>query len=164
MTITKTPTQPTPTRGNNRATQRVLHAGEGASQPVLLDIITTKYSDDIANLEVFEVAGPEGSGPPPHAHPWSECFYVLDGVVDVWVDDEHARVEQGAFVQMPQGSTHHFAIVSKTARFLTITDGRGAGKFFADLATLGACAPDAEHLPAIVEIAKRNELTSPLFD
>ena len=73
-------------------------------------------------------------------------------------------VAKGAFVQMPQGSTHYFAVVSKTARFLTITDGRDAGRFFADLSTLGQCAPDAAHLPAIIDIAKRNHLTSPLFE
>ena len=143
---------------------RVLAPGAGEQRAVLLDTITTKYSDGIASLEVFEVEGPEGSGPLPHTHPWSECFYVLDGEVDVWVDDEHARVAKGAFVQMPQGSTHYFAVVSKTARFLTITDGRDAGRFFADLSTLGQCAPDAAHLPAIIDIAKRNHLTSPLFE
>jgi quercetin dioxygenase-like cupin family protein len=33
------------------------------------------------SYEIFFQAGPEGSGPPPHNHPWDEAFYVLRGEV-----------------------------------------------------------------------------------
>jgi quercetin dioxygenase-like cupin family protein len=31
--------------------------------------------------EIFLQRGPEGSGPPPHSHPWDESFYVVAGEV-----------------------------------------------------------------------------------
>jgi hypothetical protein len=27
--------------------------------------------------EIFLQRGPEGSGPPPHSHPWDESFFVM---------------------------------------------------------------------------------------
>jgi len=32
--------------------------------------------------------GPEGSGPPPHSHPWDESFFVVKGEIDFGIDDE----------------------------------------------------------------------------
>ena len=32
--------------------------------------------DQTGSYEVFHQGGPEGSGPPPHHHPWDEAFYV----------------------------------------------------------------------------------------
>ena len=32
--------------------------------------------------EVFLQRGPEGSGPPPHSHPWDESFFVVKGQID----------------------------------------------------------------------------------
>ena len=31
--------------------------------------------------EIFRQVGPEGSGPPPHTHPWDESFYVVRGEI-----------------------------------------------------------------------------------
>jgi len=33
------------------------------------------------SYEIFRQAGPEGSGPPPHFHPWDESFYVVKGEI-----------------------------------------------------------------------------------
>ena len=35
--------------------------------------------DRTGSYEVFHQIGPEGSGPPPHSHPWDEAFYVVAG-------------------------------------------------------------------------------------
>ena len=32
--------------------------------------------------EIFLQQGPEGSGPPPHAHPWDESFFVTKGEIE----------------------------------------------------------------------------------
>jgi len=34
-----------------------------------------------AGYEIFLQRGPEGSGPPPHTHPWDESFFVLKGEI-----------------------------------------------------------------------------------
>lgn len=47
--------------------------GEGIT--VLADGATT------GSYGIFRQAGPEGSGPPPHNHPWDEAFYVIAGQV-----------------------------------------------------------------------------------
>jgi quercetin dioxygenase-like cupin family protein len=38
------------------------------------------------SYEIFRQAGPEGSGPPPHSHPWDEAFYVIAGQITFGVD------------------------------------------------------------------------------
>ena len=55
-----------------------------------LRVSTTSHSTSWANrltvlasgtqtgsYELFRQVGPEGSGPPPHTHPWDESFYVI---------------------------------------------------------------------------------------
>jgi quercetin dioxygenase-like cupin family protein len=49
--------------------------------------------------ELFLQVGREGSGPPPHHHPWDEAFYVLRGEVTFGADGREATVGPGAFVR-----------------------------------------------------------------
>ena len=37
---------------------------------------------DTGSYEVTLQEGPEGTGPPPHEHPWDEAFFVLDGELE----------------------------------------------------------------------------------
>ena len=37
--------------------------------------------DQTGSYEVFHQEGAEGSGPPPHSHPWDEAFYIVRGEV-----------------------------------------------------------------------------------
>jgi quercetin dioxygenase-like cupin family protein len=115
-------------------------------------------------FELFEVDGPELSGPPPHAHPWSESYYVLDGEVAVDVDGTEYILDPGDSVTAAAGALHTYQIRSARARVVIATSGTAASKFFADLSSHVAPGhPTPETLPRIVEIAKRNGLTSPLF-
>ena len=70
------------------------------------------------NYEIFELEGPEGSGPPPHAHPWTEAYVVIDGEADVLVDGTHSRATPGCFIQVPAGTPHSYRITSKSAKFV----------------------------------------------
>jgi quercetin dioxygenase-like cupin family protein len=144
-------------------TSAIVDAGAGERLDVLTDVVTVKTGSPTGALEIFEVCGPAESGPPPHDHPWTEYFYVLEGEIDVAVGEEERRVGAGDLVHIPAGTTHAFAVASPTARFLAITEGDRAGRLFRELSTLGAVVPDEAHLPAIVTIAKRNGLRSPLF-
>lgn len=121
--------------------------------------------DTSGAYELFEITGPEGSGPPPHAHPWTETFYVLDGEVGIWTEAVGERLlRAGECATVEYMSTHTFRLASTSARVLSISDGIAAGRFFDDLHTnahVGAVTPD--NIAVVVEVAKRNGLTSPLF-
>jgi quercetin dioxygenase-like cupin family protein len=114
-------------------------------------------------FELFEVQGHLGSGPPPHAHPWLEAYFILDGQVLVELDGDQSLAEPGNSVVVPAGRVHRFEIASTTARFLVATSGDRASVFFRDLSQNAPGAPTPENLPGIVEVAKRNGLTSPIF-
>src|SRR3954468_17062114 len=59
---------------------------------------------ETGSYEIFRQAGPEGSGPPPHSHPWDEAFYVIDGQVAFGVDAEDELVAvTGTLVHVPGG-------------------------------------------------------------
>jgi quercetin dioxygenase-like cupin family protein len=115
-------------------------------------------------FEVFEVTGPRDSGPPPHAHEWFEAYYVLEGEIVVSQDGTDEVYGPGAFTTTPGGLTHTYRIASDTARFLVMTTGGRASQFFADIdANVPAGPPTPETLPTLIDVAKRNGLTSPLF-
>ena len=114
-------------------------------------------------FELFELEGDVGSGPPPHAHPWLETYLMLDGEVSVELGGERQQVGPGAVVVVPAGVVHRFEIASPTARFVIATSGGAASHFFRDLDATSPGAPTPETLPAMIEVAKRHGLTSPLF-
>ena len=59
--------------------------------------------------EIFLQAGPEGSGPVPHTHPWDESFYVTKGEVDFGIEDRAiVTAVPGTLVNIPAGTTHWF--------------------------------------------------------
>jgi quercetin dioxygenase-like cupin family protein len=71
----------------------------------------------VRRYEIFFQAGPEGSGPPPHNHPWDEAFYVIAGQISFGVDGEEDRhAPPGTLVHIPGGSTHWFGSVPAAAR------------------------------------------------
>ncbi len=55
--------------------------------------------------EVFLQNGIEGSGPPPHVHPWDESFYVVSGELDFGMGEERFVVTPGTLVHLPAGTT-----------------------------------------------------------
>ncbi len=117
-----------------------------------------------AEFEVFKLSGPKDSGPPPHAHPWREAYWALSGVTRVLIGDDEVSLEPGGFVSVPAGTLHTYCIASDTASFLVMTSGHRAGRFFADLDANVAPGPVDDHsLPTLIEVARRNGLSSPLF-
>jgi quercetin dioxygenase-like cupin family protein len=121
-------------------------------------------SDTDQAFEIFDVEGDEGSGPPPHAHPWTESFYVVEGELMVLVGDKQTHAGAGTSVLVPAGTVHTFQVASPQARFITTTSGDKASAFFRDLASTAPGVPTDETMPLVIEVAKRNGLTSPLFD
>jgi quercetin dioxygenase-like cupin family protein len=101
-------------------------------------------------FEVFELEGPRGSGPPPHVHPWTEAFLVIDGEADVWVEGQKSVVGPGSFYLIPEGKKHGYRIRTESARFVVITSPGGARDFFVDLdAETGGSCEDMTKVAAI---------------
>jgi quercetin dioxygenase-like cupin family protein len=125
------------------------------------DAVRPRLSGDA--FELFEVSGPVGSGPPPHAHGWDEGYLVLEGELVVGGDDGEHTLHAGDAVLVAAGSLHWYRIASPSTRLVVVTGGRLAGAFFADIDANAPGLPIGENLPRVIEVAKRNGLTSPLF-
>ena len=110
----------------------ILLKGEGHSLQVLADRIRILAGAEqtASKYEVFELSGLEGSGPPPHSHPWDEAYFMLEGEVEVVIAGQSHRATAGDFFLAPGDTVHCFRIVGESARFLVFTSGAGAGNFF----------------------------------
>lgn len=69
--------------------------------------------------------GPEGAGPPPHAHGWDESFYVISGQVACTVGDRDVQCTAGSFLHVPAGTVHAFRFGPGGGRMLEVA-GPGA--------------------------------------
>jgi len=108
-------------------------------------------------FEVFEVVAPAAPMAPPHVSPWSGVLYLLQGRITALVDGTSYDVEPGGIVVFPAGTPSTFAVVGDSARFLAVTSGDGAGRFFADFASsVPADQPVADSMAAILSVTKRH--------
>ncbi len=86
-------------------------------------------------IEIFDTRGPTDAGPPPHTHAWDEFYVVLDGELEVRLDDsEPQRLAKGGAVHIPAGTVHSYRNVNDDTHFLTIVTKGNADKFFHDVA------------------------------
>lgn len=98
--------------------------------------------------------GDEGTGPPPHRHPWDEAFFVIEGEVAFTVGEISSRAGAGTLVYVPAGTTHCFAYGPGGGRMLEVTGhGSTAAEMFSQF--------DAEMtgdagIPKAVEIFARH--------
>ena len=113
------------------------------------------------SYEIFRQTGPEGSGPPPHSHPWDEAFYVLEGSVVFGVDTVQDVVAvPGTLVHIPGGSVHWFRFGESGGAMVSMTSRAGAADFFAQVAR--EVAPVDPDLGTLVGIATAHGLNIPL--
>jgi len=138
------------------ARQLVIGAGEGARHQVVGDNmrVLAKAADTGGAFEVFEMTGPRDSGPPPHAHPWTESYSLIEGTVDVFIGDKTLSGQPGCFFQIPAGVFHSYRITSEVARVIIVTSPSGAADFFKEI--------DSEtDIERIVGICTRHGFTVP---
>lgn len=137
----------------------VLQPQQGTRLQVMQDTlrVLSRGAQTNTAYEMFELVGPLHSGPPPHSHPWSETYYVLDGLVEVLVGDETVQAVPGTCVTIPGGTIHTYRIGSDTARFLVTTSTTAASAFFEALHQALAQEPGA--LDEAVAIAARHQVT-----
>ena len=104
--------------------------------------------------EVFFQEGPDGSGPPPHSHPWDESFYVIRGDIEVGMDEKPMTARPGTLVHLPAGTVHWFRFGKGGGEMISIAgEGSKASTLFTDIdAEIPAGPPDIERLQ---NIAKR---------
>src|SRR5213596_4066629 len=69
-------------------------------------------------FEVFEMIAPRDSGPPRHAHPWSESYSIIEGSAEVHIGERTFAGHAGSFFQIPAGTFHSHRITSETARMI----------------------------------------------
>jgi len=94
--------------------------------------------------------GPEGSGPPPHTHPWDESFYVTKGRIDFGIGPEKMTALAGTLVHLPAGTVHWFRFGQGGGEMISMTSRLGASKLFADLAReIAPVNPDVGRLAAV---------------
>ncbi len=113
----------------------MLAPGQGTSLQVLADRIrvlaTTEQTN--GNYEIFELTGPQGSGPPLHLHAWDESYFMIEGTMDIRLGSESISAAPGSFILVPANTPHTFCISSASARFIVFTAKTGAHSFFSAL-------------------------------
>ena len=107
--------------------------------------------------EIFLQQGPEGSGPPPHNHPWDESFYVVRGEIEFGLDEEKRVGAQGTLVHIPAGTTHWFRFGKGGGEMISMTDRPGASRLFADLDR--EIVPERPDLEKLIEVGARHGAT-----
>jgi quercetin dioxygenase-like cupin family protein len=107
------------------------------------------------SYEIFFHAGPEGSGPPPHSHPWDEAFYILRGPVAFMLDGVDHIAESGTLVSVAGGTPHAFRYLDGGGEMLGLTSRPGAAEMFTEMDR--DLAPEAPDLAVLVAIAAAHE-------
>ena len=105
--------------------------------------------------EIFLQRGPEGSGPPPHSHPWDESFFVIKGEIAFGIGAESTTAAAGTLVHLPAGTVHWFRF-GKGGEMLSMTSRLGASKMFTDLAR--EVAPVNPDVAKLAEVGARHGL------
>ncbi|MGH3002955.1 MAG: cupin domain-containing protein [Gaiellaceae bacterium] len=98
------------------------------------------------SFALWEGVLPQNAAPPLHTHPQDETFYLLEGIVTVWVGrpdrepyarwlETHAQpCEVGEAIFVPGGTPHTFRVLSDTARMLFLSTPAGIEQFVHALA------------------------------
>ncbi len=113
-------------------------------------------SEQTGSYEIFLQVGPEGSGPPPHSHPWDESFYIIRGDITLGVDQNEVSGVPGTLVHVPAGTTHWFRFGKGGCEMISMTSREGASRLFADFDR--EISPDNPDLGKLIEIARRHGL------
>jgi len=81
---------------------------------------------------IMEAIVPPAGGPPPHIHHREqESFYVLEGMLDIKMNDRVVQAKTGDFVHIPRGTVHAFRNSgTESARLLLIFSPGGMERFF----------------------------------
>jgi len=118
---------------------------------------------DYSLFHVFIPAGPPG--PLPHRHRDSdEFFFVLEGRVEILLEDAWRPLEPGQFQHVPRGTFHTFRnVTNDAAQMLSGFVPSGFERFFRDFGH-SARLDDVEPLPVQDEEVQRLKATASEYD
>jgi hypothetical protein len=111
----------------------------------------------LARRPGFGEGQPEGSGPPPHSHPWDESFYVTKGEIGFGIGSETMTAPTGTLVHLPAGTMHWFRFGKGGGHMVSMTSRLGASRMFADMDR--EMSPDRPDLAKLSGIGARHGLT-----
>jgi len=103
--------------------------------------------------EIFLQSGREGSGPPPHNHPWDESFYVTKGEIAFGIEEKQMIARPGTLVHLPAGTTHWFRFGKGGGEMISMTSREAASRMFTDFDR--EISPDQPDLDKLAEIGAR---------
>ena len=118
------------------------------------------------HYSIFHVFVPVGPpGPLPHRHKHAdEFFFVIQGRVDVLLEDASHPLAPGQFLHVPRGTIHTFAnATTDAARMLSGFVPSGFERFFRDFGH-SARLDDVEPLPVQDEEIRRLNATASQYD
>lgn len=126
-----------------------LARGEGERSHLFDSLITVMVSKDESEGQFgfFSLEAPAGNEIPVHAHAADhETFYVVEGAVQVWIEDENGEVltrllEPGDFGYCPARFKHSFKVVSHAKMIGAVT--AGFERFFSE----AGVPTDSKELP-----------------
>jgi quercetin dioxygenase-like cupin family protein len=133
--------------------------GEGRSYPMFNGEHVAKVAvhDAEGTFEVFEMIAPAAPMAPPHISPWTGVLYLVEGRVTAVVGDTTYDVEPGGVVVFPAGTPSTFEVVGESARFVGVTSGDRAGRFFEDFAaSVPPDRPVEESIETILAVTQRH--------
>lgn len=133
--------------------------GEGQNYPMIDGDHVAKATvhDTEGAFEVFEVIAHAAPMAPPHVSPWTGVLFLLEGRITALVGGTTYAVEPGGVVVFPAGTPSSFEVVGESARFVAITSGDRAGRFFADFSgSVPFDRPVQESLDAIRSVTQRH--------
>lgn len=99
------------TKDQTKAGVVVLFPGEGRSYP--MGRISSVFKADKTEIgSKYSVSEwwlePNTKGPGIHSHPEDDLFYIIDGVMSVYVDGRWIDAPHGSFILIPGGVEHDF--------------------------------------------------------
>ncbi len=136
-----------------------IRPGEGQTYPMIDGDHVAKAAvhDTNGAFEVFEVISPAAPMAPPHVSPWTGVLFLIEGQITALVGDTKYKVEPGGVVMFPAGTPSSFEVVGESARFLAITSGDRAGRFFADFAgSVPSDQPVEQSMETLLSVTQRH--------
>lgn len=104
--------------------------------------------------EIFLQDGVEGSGPPPHYHPWDESFYVVRGeiafVIGAGDQEQQLVARAGALVHLPGNTVHSFRFGKDGGQMISVSGRLALEPMFEQIDhEISPASPDFARLLAI---------------
>ena len=107
--------------------------------------------------KVFEVYAPRAPVAPLHRSPWTGTMYVLEGSPRLRFEDGDVDLTPGSSITIPGQTAFTIDVLGEFARFLAVTSGDKAGRFFADFAaSVPAGRPFEEVLSQVAAVTSRH--------